>query len=580
MDLWAGDTLQLRIDAQGAVGGRKIRKVYLVDTDGRVVRPYLDLATGASTSFTLSPTLSATDLAAMPRTSFGETCLYLKVILDGSVGDVNVLSAPIWLRLQAGQWTVMRMSDATGIAGRPFLLSARLTNRAGAGVANKPVVFFLDGTSLDIAMTAADGTAQRTITLPSGLALGEHRLEARFAGDTSAGAAWDVAILQSSIEATPIVVNGPAVSGNVASGGANWFRFTLTDPAPVTLATMAGTLTDSVMTLYGLDSLTRQVDENDDNSGGQMARIEKTLAPGTYYARVHGYGTDNTGTYTIRATSGLQVMPLVVNAPPTAVTISATGEERWFSFTLTNTGPCTINTAAGTLTDSLLYLYGPNSLTVLLEEDDDDGDGNMARIVRRLSPGKYFVRARAYGSGTGTSSIGVSAPVPGLATHLVFRTQPALVGPAYVQEALNTQPQVEARDGNDALATGHSGSATLTLGGGASGARLIGAATATFVNGVARFSGLAVDRAGSSYRLTASGAGLAPVTSASFDVTGYAFQVSDIPEALRWASGMRALPTTALVRYDIVRTGPSAGRIDSADVVRIARKAAGLEANP
>jgi tyrosinase len=56
-----------------------------------------------------------------------------------------------------------------------------------------------------------------------------------------------------------------------------------------------------------------------------------------------------------------------------------------------------------------MYLYGPNSQTTLIEEDDDDGVGNAAKIIRTLSAGTYYVKIRAYSSsGTGTYTIRVT----------------------------------------------------------------------------------------------------------------------------------------------------------------------------
>ena len=59
--------------------------------------------------------------------------------------------------------------------------------------------------------------------------------------------------------------------------------------------------------------------------------------------------------------------------------------------------------------DNYMYLYGPNNTTSLIEVDDDDGTGFMARIVRSLSPGTYHVRIRSYyAAGTGTYTIRVT----------------------------------------------------------------------------------------------------------------------------------------------------------------------------
>jgi hypothetical protein len=43
-----------------------------------------------------------------------------------------------------------------------------------------------------------------------------------------------------------------------------------------------------------------------------------------------------------------------------------------------------------------MELYGPNTQTTLLEEDDDDGFGYAAKITRTLNPGVYYIKIRAY----------------------------------------------------------------------------------------------------------------------------------------------------------------------------------------
>ncbi len=45
---------------------------------------------------------------------------------------------------------------------------------------------------------------------------------------------------------------------------------------------------------------------------------------------------------------------------------------------------------------------------------------------------------------------------------------------------------------------------------------------------------------------------------------------------LRWTAGLETVPAGYLTRFDLA----SNGAVDLADAVRVARKAAGLEANP
>jgi hypothetical protein len=57
-----------------------------------------------------------------------------------------------------------------------------------------------------------------------------------------------------------------------------------------------------------------------------------------------------------------------------------------------------------------MKLYGPNSSTALIAEDDDSGPERNSRIMRSLSPGEYLVQIRHYNrqSGMGNYAIQVA----------------------------------------------------------------------------------------------------------------------------------------------------------------------------
>jgi len=63
----------------------------------------------------------------------------------------------------------------------------------------------------------------------------------------------------------------------------------------------------------------------------------------------------------------------------------------------------------GGQTDVVMKLFGPNSQTSLIAEDDDDGVGLNSRIAISLIPGQYFAQIRHYNKagGTGTYTIKV-----------------------------------------------------------------------------------------------------------------------------------------------------------------------------
>lgn len=85
------------------------------------------------------------------------------------------------------------------------------------------------------------------------------------------------------------------------------------------------------------------------------------------------------------------------------------GDEDWLQFTVAVSGDYTIETSSGTLADTCMYLYGPDSWSDLVAEDDDGGEGVAARIDRALEPGTYYVKVKGRSSSdTGNYMIGVS----------------------------------------------------------------------------------------------------------------------------------------------------------------------------
>lgn len=99
---------------------------------------------------------------------------------------------------------------------------------------------------------------------------------------------------------------------------------------------------------------------------------------------------------------------LLVNANcRTQASIGKTGEEDLYRFTATADARYVIDTLGQT--DVVMKLFGPNSETALIAEDDDSGLDTNARIASDLIAGEYFVQVRHYRrqSGTGKYSIKV-----------------------------------------------------------------------------------------------------------------------------------------------------------------------------
>lgn len=91
----------------------------------------------------------------------------------------------------------------------------------------------------------------------------------------------------------------------------------------------------------------------------------------------------------------------------TSAAIGKVGEEDIFRFTAARDGRYVIDTRGPT--DVVMKLFGPNSETALIAEDDDSGVDTNARIARDLIAGDYYVQVRHYNarSGMGNYSIRV-----------------------------------------------------------------------------------------------------------------------------------------------------------------------------
>ena len=100
--------------------------------------------------------------------------------------------------------------------------------------------------------------------------------------------------------------------------------------------------------------------------------------------------------------AAVTAVELQVGEAPTQARIGVPGEEDVFQFRVETSGRHVIET--GGQTDVVMKLFGPNSQTRLIAEDDDAGVGLNARIARSLVPGQYFVQVRHYNRQRGTGA--------------------------------------------------------------------------------------------------------------------------------------------------------------------------------
>src|SRR5256884_3705336 len=125
----------------------------------------------------------------------------------------------------------------------------------------------------------------------------------------------------------------------------------------------------------------------------------------------------------------------------------------------------------------------------------------------------YTLTATGAGSAT-SAAFNITA---GTATQLVFSVQPSTT-PAGA--AITPAVQVTALDAQGSTAAGFTGNVTVAIGTNPGTGTLGGTLTHAAVGGVATFANLSIDKVGTGYTLTATGAGTA--TSAAFNITAEA----------------------------------------------------------
>ncbi|NQE44535.1 hypothetical protein C5S31_00755 [ANME-1 cluster archaeon GoMg2] len=99
----------------------------------------------------------------------------------------------------------------------------------------------------------------------------------------------------------------------------------------------------------------------------------------------------------------------VVETAATAAEISHSGEKHSYKFTAVKAGQYTIETEGRT--DIVMSLYGPDSQTKLIDQDDDSGSGLNAKIVADFTPATYYVQVQHYNSHSGTGSYGIKVSI-------------------------------------------------------------------------------------------------------------------------------------------------------------------------
>ncbi len=177
-------------------------------------------------------------------------------------------------------------------------------------------------------------------------------------------------------------------------------------------------------------------------------------------------------------------------------------------------GGVTVKTVTGSITIAIGTNPSGGVLGGTLTAPINAGVASFANLTIDKAGTNYTLAATSLGlTGATSAPFNITAAAT---LHLVYSAQPVTTTAGVAIPAVTVQALTAA----NALATTFTGPVTVAIaaGTGANGATLLGTATVNAVGGVATFSTLIIQKAGTGYKLSASSPGVAGVNSASFAI--------------------------------------------------------------
>src|SRR6266498_3301133 len=294
--------------------------------------------------------------------------------------------------------------------------------------------------------------------------------------------------------------------------------------ATVTL-TGAGWGPGEAVHIYVNDNAAQTWDYNGDVTADATGGFSKQFQlPNWFVATYSVAATGSSGaTATTSFTDAISTTTtLVSSANPSAVKQSVT-----FTATVTCSSTCTFGSQTVAFVENANSNCGGGTTLGSTSTLTGSGLSRQATFtISTLSVATHSIRACFNGGGPGTTPGASTSDPPvsqvvnsGPSAKLVFTSQPTNTA---VNNSINgatggVNVAVQDADGNTNPAS--SAAITIAIGNNAGGGALSGTTTANAVNGVATFSNLSINAAGTGYTLAASSAGLTGATSSSFDAT-------------------------------------------------------------
>lgn len=148
-------------------------------------------------------------------------------------------------------------------------------------------------------------------------------------------------------ELSPRVDINSSAAASIIPNDVDFFRVTIYERQTLTLFSSGNTDTYG----YLLDAAGNELASNDDSGSGFNFQIQRTLDPGTYYARVRGYSTNTSGLYNLHVNSSEQSSRTIEFVGDRDFGNVPVGSEKSSQIWIANTGNVSIDIAAVELPD-------------------------------------------------------------------------------------------------------------------------------------------------------------------------------------------------------------------------------------
>ncbi len=519
-------TTQPSATAQNGVAFAQQPVIQLQDASGNAVSQSGVVVTAAiaSGAGTLGGTLTAT-------TSTSGVATFTNLVISGTIGDRTLgFSATSLAGVTSGTITVSAgAASQLAIATQPSS-----TAQSGVAFAQQPAIQLEDasgnavsqsGVVVTAAIAGGAGTLGGTLTATtstSGVATFTNLVISGTIGDRTLG--FSATSLTDATSSTVTVTAGAAsqlaITTQPSTTAQNGLAFAqqpaiqLEDGSGNAVSQSGVVVTAAIAS--GAGTLGGTLTATTSPSG--VATFTNLVISGTIGDRTLGFSATSltgaiSGTVTISAGAASQ---LVFTQQPTALVAGATMSPA-VTVTVEDASGNTVTTASGTVS---LALTAPGGATLT--------GGGAATVTTGVATfaglsvdkvGSYTLTPSTTVSGVAalpaSSSFTVSA---GAATQLVFTGQPSN---AAANAAIAPAVQVTALDSLGNVATSFTGSVTLVIGtdGAGGGSILAGTIPQTAVAGVATFSDLSINQAGTLFTLVASAGTLTSLPSTTFNIT-------------------------------------------------------------